>query len=92
VSPAAKLKLRVIPNARKTEFAGYRENELLLRVNAPALEGKANKAAADYLSRFLGIPRSAVSLVSGEKSRHKIFEIIGLDFEDIETKLAAEDR
>ena len=87
--PAVRLKVRVIPNARKTEFAGSREDELLLRVNAPALEGKANKAAVEFVSKFFAVPRSAVSLVSGEKSRHKIFEIIGLDPGDIERKLAA---
>lgn len=84
-----KLKIRVIPNAKKTEFAGRREGELLLRLNAPALEGKANKAAVDFIARSFSLSRSAVCLVSGEKSRHKIFEIIGLDLEEIERKLAA---
>jgi uncharacterized protein (TIGR00251 family) len=82
------LKVRVIPNARKTEFGGYREGELVLRLNAPALEGKANKAAIEFVSRFFGVPRSAVILSSGEKSRHKIFEIVGLKSADFERKLA----
>ena len=83
------LRVRVIPNAKKSEFAGYREKELLLRLNAPAVEGKANRAAVDFISKFFEVPRSAVSLVSGEKSRHKNFEIIGLGIGDIERKLAA---
>ena len=82
------LKVRVIPNARKTEFGGYRESELVLRLNAPALEGKANQAAIDFVSRFFSISRSSVVLVSGEKSRHKIFEIVGLKNVDLERKLA----
>jgi uncharacterized protein (TIGR00251 family) len=82
------LKVRVIPNAKKTEFSGYREGELVLRLNAPALEGKANKAALEFVSRQLGVSRSAVSLVSGEKSRHKIFQIVGLEIGDLERKLA----
>ena len=85
---AARLNVRVIPNARKTQFGGYRENELVLRLNAPALEGKANKAAIEFLASFFQVPRSAVLLVGGEKSRHKMFEIIGLDRRDIERKLA----
>ncbi len=84
-----RLKVRVIPNAKKTAFAGYREDEIVLRLNAPALEGKANKAAVEFVSKVLEVPRSAVSVVSGEKSRHKIFEIIGLDLEQVERKLAA---
>jgi uncharacterized protein (TIGR00251 family) len=82
------LNIRVVPNAKRTEFAGYRESELLLRVNAPAIEGKANKAAIEFIARWLGVSRSSVSLVSGEKSRHKKFQIVGLNREDLETKLS----
>jgi uncharacterized protein (TIGR00251 family) len=82
------LKLRIIPNAKKEEFRGYREGELVLRLNAPAVEGKANKAALDFVSRFFRVPRSAVSLVRGERSRHKILQIVGLESSDLERKLA----
>ncbi len=83
-----KLKIRVIPNAKKTEFNGYREGELVLRLNAPAIEGKANRAAVEFMSRYFGVSRSAVSIVSGEKGRHKIFQIVGLESCDLERKLA----
>jgi len=82
------LKIRVIPNARKTEFAGYREGELLLRLNAPPVDGKANKAAVEFVARYFGVSRSSVELVGGERSRHKIFEIVGLERSDLERKLA----
>jgi uncharacterized protein (TIGR00251 family) len=88
MSISAKLRVRVIPNARKTEFTGVRQDEFVLRLNAPALEGKANRAALEFVSTFLGVPRSAVSIVSGEKSRHKIFQIVGLDSSDLEGKLS----
>jgi uncharacterized protein (TIGR00251 family) len=87
-----KLKVRVIPNAKKSEFSGYRDDELILRLNAPPLEGKANKAAVEFVSKYFAVPRTAVTLVSGEKSRHKIFEIIGLNVGDIERKLATSSR
>jgi uncharacterized protein (TIGR00251 family) len=83
-----KLRIRVVPNARKSEFAGEREGELVLRLNAPAVEGKANKAAVDFLARHFGVARSRVVLVSGEKSRHKIFEIVGLNASDAARGLA----
>jgi uncharacterized protein (TIGR00251 family) len=86
------LKLRVIPNAKKDEFAGYREGELVLRLNSPAIEGKANRAAVEFVSQVLGVSRSAVLLVRGERSRHKIFEIVGLETSDLERKLAEIDR
>ncbi len=82
------MRVRVIPNAKKSEFGGYREGELVLRLNAPAVEGKANRAAVEFLSRYFGVSRSAVSIVSGEKGRHKIFQIVGLEPSDLERKLA----
>jgi len=89
---AADLKVRVIPNAKKNEFGGYRDGELVLRLTALAFEGKANRAAVDFLARFVGVPRSAVLLVRGESSRHKIFQIVGLGNSDLERKLAEIDR
>jgi uncharacterized protein (TIGR00251 family) len=82
------LSVRVVPNASRTAFSGFRENELLLRLNAPPIEGRANKAAIAYIAHWFGVPRSSVSLVSGEKSRHKKFQIVGLNRDDFERKLA----
>jgi len=92
VTLPGQLKVRVIPNAKKDEFAGQREGEFILRLNAPAVEGKANKAAVEFVSRFFDVPRSAVRLVRGERSRHKIFQIVGLESSDLERKLAEIDR
>jgi uncharacterized protein len=83
-----KLRVRVIPNARHSEFAGCREGEWILRLNAPPVDGKANKCAVEFIAKTLGISRSAVSLLSGEKGRHKIFEIVGFQPSDVERILA----
>ena len=88
----ARLRVRVIPDAKKSGFSGYREGELVLRLSAPAVEGKANKAAVEFVSRYFGVSRSAVLLVGGERSRHKIFQIVGLECSDLERKLADIDR
>ncbi len=87
MSTAARLKVRVIPNAKKTEFAGSRGDEVVLRLNAPPMDGKANKAAVEFISQFFGVSRSAVLITGGERSRHKIFEIVGLKSDDLERKL-----
>jgi uncharacterized protein len=92
VTLMSELRVRVIPNAKKNEFGGYRDGELVLRVTAPAVQGKANRAAVEFLARFVGVPRSAVLLERGESSRHKIFQIVGLGNSDLERKLAQIDR
>ena len=89
---AVELKVRVIPNAKKDEVGGFRGGELVLRLNAPAIEGKANRAAVEFVSRFLGVSRAGVRLLRGERSRHKIFQIVGLNSSDLERKLAEIDR
>jgi hypothetical protein len=86
-----KLRVRVIPNARESEFTVCREGEWILRLNAPPVDGKANKAAVEFIARSLGLARSRVSLVSGEKGRHKIFEIVGLQPSDVERELSQPD-
>ena len=78
MSSPIKLKVRVIPNARKTSFGGEREDELVLRLNAPALEGKANAALRSFLANELKIPERTILLKRGQKSREKIIRIEGL--------------
>ena len=78
-----KLAVRVIPNARRSEFSGRRDGEVVLRLSAPAVEGKANKAAVEFIAKYFGIARSRVTLVNGEKTRHKVFELEGVELIDI---------
>ena len=82
-----RLAVRVIPNARQTEFSGRREGEVVLRLNAPAIEGKANKAALEFIAQYFGIARSRVTIVSGEQRRRKIFEIAGLELQEVVRRL-----
>ena len=83
-----RLPVRVIPNAPKTAITGMRGDEMILRVNAPASDGKANRAATRFLARIFGVSTSSIQLVSGEKSRHKKFEIVGLKPGEIRERLA----
>jgi hypothetical protein len=73
------IEVRVIPNAGRTEFSGVRDGKPVLRVGAPARDGKANKAVVAYLAQYCAVPKSSVRMVAGEKGRHKKIEILGLD-------------
>lgn len=74
-----RIAVRVIPNAPQTSITGRRGDEIVLKVNAPAVDGKANRAAIRHLARTFDVRPSAIRLISGEKSRHKKFEIEGLN-------------
>jgi uncharacterized protein (TIGR00251 family) len=49
-----------------------------IRLNAPPVEGRANEALLKFLAGALGVPRTQVSLVSGETGRNKIVRITGI--------------
>ena len=63
--------VRVTPRASASAVAGERDGVLLVRVTAPALEGKANDAVVAVLAKALGTPRGAVQVVRGATSRTK---------------------
>ena len=63
--------IRVTPRASANAVTGERDGVLLVRVTAPALEGKANDAVVALLAKALGTPRGAVRLVRGGSSRTK---------------------
>ena len=74
MSAAAKLKIRVIPNAKKTEFSGSRGDEIVLRLNAPAVDGKANQAAVDFLSSVVWREN-----FNRQIRRKRVISLVGLD-------------
>lgn len=70
------LHLHVQPGAVKTGWAGpYGESALKLRLSAPAVDGRANRACLDFLAKAAGVPRRHVLLLRGEKARDKIVRI-----------------
>jgi uncharacterized protein (TIGR00251 family) len=79
----ARLKVRVTPRGSKEEVIGWKGDALAVKLTAPPVEGAANKACVDFLAKVLGVKRSQVTLVSGEKSRDKSFEIEGLSDQEI---------
>jgi hypothetical protein len=72
-------RLRIVPNAKRSQVAGEHGGAIRIKIAAPAVEGKANAALIGFLAGKLGIHTRAISLVSGEKSRDKVVELAGLD-------------
>lgn len=64
--------LRVTPNARGEGIElDHANRRLLVRTTATPEDGKANDAVCALVARALHVPRSAVTLVRGGKSRDK---------------------
>ncbi len=80
--------VRAQPGAARDEVAGEHAGALKIKVTPPAQEGRANKAIAEVLARALGVRRSQVRLVSGQKGREKVFRVEGVAAADVH-RLAA---
>ncbi len=81
--------VRVVPGASKNEIAGIQDDALKVKLTAPPVEGKANRACIEFLSEKLGVRKSAVSIESGEKSRKKMVSVDGLSRSELEVRLQA---
>ncbi len=76
------LAVRAQPGAKRTAIAGiYGDGttaQLKIAVAAQPVEGRANEALMAFLAEILGLPKSAVTLKSGELSRSKVFLLRGI--------------
>lgn len=72
------MKLAIIahPNAKRPRIEEDLLGTLHIYVNAPPLEGKANKAISEALAKYFKVKISQVDLIAGFKSKNKTFEII----------------
>jgi uncharacterized protein (TIGR00251 family) len=70
--------VRVIPRAGTSGIAGVRDNAVVVRLNAPPVDGAANAELIEILADVLDVPKRAVAIVSGDRSRHKRVRIDGV--------------
>jgi uncharacterized protein (TIGR00251 family) len=70
--------VRVQPRASRDEVVGEMDGALKVRLQAPAVENRANDALCEYLAALLKTPKSAVRILSGDRSRIKRIEIRGV--------------
>jgi uncharacterized protein (TIGR00251 family) len=81
--------VKVHPRAHKNAITGTIGDALKLALTAPPVEGKANQAVIEFFADFFEIPRSSVTIASGETSRNKVVRVTGISAEQVQTLLAA---
>lgn len=80
------LVIRVIPRSGRAGLAGTRHGALLMRLSAPPVGGAANTELIEVLSRLLGVPKRAVTIVAGERSRLKRVRVEGVTVDYVNAK------
>ncbi|MBM3838630.1 MAG: DUF167 domain-containing protein [Verrucomicrobia bacterium] len=83
------LAVKVQPRAPKNEIGETMGSELKIKITAPPVDDAANEALLRFLADQLDCPRSAVQLVQGHKSHHKVVFVRGMDASTIEQRLSA---
>ena len=81
------LRLHVQPRAASNGLAGLHEDMLKLRLTTPPVDGKANKAVIAFLAKLLHLPKSSLTIKSGQQSRSKVVAIVGIDARQVYTVL-----
>jgi uncharacterized protein len=79
--------VKIQPCARRNAIVGELGNALKIALTTPPVEGRANEACIEFLADLLDLPRSSITIVSGQSSRNKVIRIQGTTAIDIRAKL-----
>ncbi len=75
------------PGASKNEVQGFQDDVLRIRLTAPPVEGKANKALIALLADLLDVKKSDISIVAGQTGRDKLVEVVDLTNDELKRRL-----
>ena len=87
-SAGVSFSVKVQPRARKNGITGTVGDALKLALTAPPVEGRANQAVIEFFADIFQIPRSSVTIASGESSRLKVIRITGISAGQVRQCLA----
>jgi uncharacterized protein len=80
--------VKVHPRAKKNAITGEIGDALKLSLTSPPVEGRANQACIEFFAKLLKVPRSSVTIASGQTSRRKMIRVTGLSAAEIAIHLA----
>ena len=80
--------VKVHPQAKKNAITGELGDALKLSLTAPAAEGRVNQACIEFLANLLKVPRSSVTIASGQTGRRKVIRVAGLAAEELRKVLS----
>src|SRR5580658_10179090 len=79
--------VKVHPRAKKNAITGELGDALKLYLTTPPVDGRANQACIEFFAKLLKVPRSSVTIASGQTSRNKIIRVAGATAEEIRKRI-----
>ena len=79
--------VKVHPRAKKNAITGELGDALKLSLTSPPVEGRANDACIEFFAKLLKVPRSSVTIASGQRSRAKLIRVAGISVEEVRGRM-----
>jgi uncharacterized protein len=79
--------IKVHPRARKNAITGELGDALKLSLTTPPVDGRANEACIEFFAKLLKVPRSSVTIASGQTSRNKVIRVAGFSAEQVRARI-----
>ena len=79
--------IKVHPRAKKNAITGEFGDALKVSLTTPPIEGRANDACIEFFAKLLKVPRSSVTIASGQTSRNKVVRIAGVTAQQVRERL-----
>jgi len=79
--------IKVHPRARKNAITGELGDALKVSLTSPPLDGRANQACIEFFAKLLKVPRSSVTIASGQSSRNKVVCVSGLTADEVRRRI-----
>jgi uncharacterized protein len=84
--------VRIHPRAKKNAITGELGGALKLSLASPPVEGRANEACIEFFAKLLKVPRSSVTIASGQTGRRKVIRVAGLSADEVRKRIGIETR
>jgi len=81
--------VKVHPRAKKNAITGELGDALKVSLTAPPVEGRANQACIEFFAKLLNVPRSSVTIASGQTSRNKVIRVAGISAAELRARIGS---
>jgi len=79
--------VKVHPRAKKDGITGEVGDALKVSLTTPPVEGRANEACIEFFAKLLKVPRSSVTIASGQSSRNKVIRVAGMTAQAVRERI-----
>lgn len=83
----ATLRIKVLPRSSMNMIMDFEGDVLRVKLTAAPVDGAANKALIQLLSKGFGLGKGRIHIVSGQKSRLKVVRFCGIRKDELSGRL-----